>query len=100
MTLLIWVVRILVILLILRLIVRYFSAARVPIGPRRSGRAPLERAGGTLVRDPQCGTYIPQATALSIGRGTDLTYFCSVECRDRWAESNGLAAGRRASKVS
>ena len=52
--------------------------------PGRSGpsRGPSERAGGPLVRDPQCGTYIPQATAIRVGTGDEARYFCSVACRD------------------
>jgi len=44
-----------------------------------------ERLGGELVRDPNCGTYIPKANALIVGSGANTQYFCSRECRDAYA---------------
>lgn len=80
---LIWIVRILVFLLLLRLILRLLfgtAFARRAATPRRMP----ERAGGELVRDPVCGTYIPKAGAFVIGKGEDTKYFCSIECRDKY----------------
>jgi uncharacterized protein len=82
---LVWIARALVLLFILRFVLRLLFGARRPSPGRQAGggRAP-ERVGGELVRDPQCGTYIPRATALSTGSGADLKYFCSTECRDAY----------------
>ena len=34
---------------------------------------------GHLVKDPVCGTYVPQANALRMGD----QFFCSEECREK-----------------
>ena len=81
-----WIFRILLILLVIRLLVR---AVYGFMRPSRSGagRAPgqmRERAGGELVRDPNCGTFIPRSTAIAVGSGADTKYFCSDTCRDQF----------------
>ena len=80
-----WIVRVLIVAFILRLVLRMFRRADAPSGRRQSGK-PVERAGGTLVRDPQCGTYVPMTRAVTSGHGADARHFCSVECRDRYLE--------------
>jgi YHS domain-containing protein len=80
-----WLLRVLIILLIVRYIVAFFTRrgpARVP-RPGPTTRQP-ERTGGTLVRDPQCGTYVAQASAVALSRGGSTMYFCSKTCRDAW----------------
>ena len=79
--LLIWIVRVLVILMILRLVVRFFSTR--PLAPARRSQ-PLQRTGGTLVRDPHCGTYIPESRALTVRASSGPLHFCSAACRDEW----------------
>jgi hypothetical protein len=89
--LLLWILRLLVLLLIVRLIVRGVSsviARRTGSPAGRPGRSP-ERLGGHLVRDPQCGTYIPESRAIVVGRGQDAQHFCSPTCRDSWLASHG-----------
>jgi hypothetical protein len=83
MTLLTWIIRIIIVAIVLRLVLRMFTATRVRPGARRSPR-PVERVGGPLVRDPQCGTYVPKATALVVGRGDQALHFCSAGCRDEY----------------
>lgn len=86
MTLLFWIIRLVIIILIIRMVVQLFSS-RTRVGggrqPRKSERTP-ERLGGTLVRDPQCGTYVAQDRAIASGSGADTIYFCSTDCRDAW----------------
>jgi hypothetical protein len=90
---LLWFVRLLVLLLVVRLIVRGISSVIAQRSQTRPASRMSERAGGTLVRDPQCGTYIPEARALLVGRGADAMHFCSATCRDAWmaAHSNARA---------
>jgi YHS domain-containing protein len=40
-----------------------------------------------LVRDPVCGVHIAEARAIPLRVGGEVVYFCSVECRDRYAGS-------------
>jgi hypothetical protein len=56
-----------------------------PAAPRTSSRTPATREGGHLVRDPNCGTYLPIARALRVGSASDPLYFCSDTCREAWA---------------
>ena len=88
MTVLTWIIRIIIVALIVRMVLRLVSGQRPQVGGR-APRKPVERAGGALVQDPQCGTYIPQSTALVAGRGADVKYFCSPACRDRYMASHG-----------
>lgn len=85
MTLLLWIVRILILLIIIRFVV---SLVRSALGPRtgtsRDTKRKPERIGGTLVQDPQCGTYLPQDRAIALARGGSTRYFCSAKCRDEW----------------
>lgn len=87
MTLLLWLVRLLILVIIIRfvmaLVSRAMSTARSQPNARQPKRAP-ERIGGTLVQDPQCGTYVPQERALAVTAGGSTQYFCSTKCRDEW----------------
>ena len=83
-----WILRIIVVLVILRLVFRFLGIAQPPAAKaRRKPRGAGEIVGGTLVRDPQCGTYIPQSGAVELTAGRATRYFCSSKCRDAWASS-------------
>ena len=90
MTILLWVFRALVILIVLRLVLRFVgSVIAGASAPRQTSPATRpERLGGTLVRDPQCGTYVPQVKALSSGSGDTAVFFCSTDCRDAWVAAH------------
>lgn len=46
--------------------------------------APSRRTGGTLHKDPVCGTYVSDDSAIAqVVRGQTV-YFCSLECRDKY----------------
>ena len=85
-----WIVRVLVLTIIVRTVLRLLNGAR-----RRGRAAPrkVERPGGTLVRDPNCGTFVPQDRALTARSGSTTLYFCSPECRD--AHQGGRASEAR-----
>jgi YHS domain-containing protein len=85
MTLLSWIVRLLIIVMIVRFVVSLFTSGRRPAPAQRRPAQPQERIGGTLVRDPQCGTYLPQERAIAASGGGGTEYFCSSACRDAWA---------------
>ncbi|MDY0268532.1 YHS domain-containing protein [Trichloromonas sp.] len=40
------------------------------------------RQGEEMVRDPQCGTYLPKGDALEEIIDGERYYFCSARCRD------------------
>jgi hypothetical protein len=83
MAILVNVIRILLIMLIVRVVVRFFTRPR-PARPARPTRVP-ERTGGTLVRDPNCGTFVPEKGALAAAG----EHFCSARCRDAWLAAHG-----------
>jgi YHS domain-containing protein len=95
-TLLFWILRLLVLLLIVRFVVTMIRQAALYSkgGPKpaagRSKRQP-ERIGGTLVQDPQCGTYLPKERAIAVTSGGSTQYFCSDKCRHAWTSN---AAGQ------
>ena len=92
--LLLWILRVLVLLVVVRVIVRgVYSAIGQRHVPKPSSRVP-ERVGGALVRDPQCGTYVPESRALVLGRGADALHFCSATCRDAWTSAHGGARAK------
>ena len=87
MTFVLWVVRVLVILMVVRMLFRAFTGRlRTPA----ARRAP--RIGGALVRDPECGTYLPPARAVTLGSGASAVYFCSTTCRDAWTRRHADVA--------
>lgn len=45
------------------------------------------RRGEDMVRDPQCGTYIPVSDAVLAKIGGKSHYFCSKECRDAYKKT-------------
>ena len=85
-----WIVRVLFLAIIVRTVLRLVRG----LGARQGGSAPrrVERTGGTLVRDPNCGTYIPREGALTTGSGPSTTFFCSVACRDAHRAGRGSEA--------
>ena len=82
---LLWIIRAIIILIILRFVLRLLFPQRTTVRKRRTAPGgPVERVGGELVRDPHCGTYIPKARALAVGSGSDTKYYCSATCRDAY----------------
>ena len=94
-----WILRIILLLILLRFVLRLLFPNRRPARPAPPRPMP-ERSGGELVRDPQCGTYIPKASALTLNAGGAVHYFCSAKCRDaytgapRSASRDTASAGR------
>jgi hypothetical protein len=100
MTFLAWLVRAIILTIIINMIFRLLTGGRPSSGQRRSaGPRPTapprqtERQGGTLVRDPHCGTYLPESRAIRVGSGSSAVYFCSDACRNAHAAGQ---AGRDA----
>jgi YHS domain-containing protein len=43
---------------------------------------------GELKKDPVCGTFTSAATAVKQTFGKETLYFCSTECRDKYASKS------------
>ena len=83
-----WILRILVILVIIRIVMRFLyglTGAARQSRPAAKPNQPATREGGQLVRDPNCGTYVAIGSALREGSGANVVYFCSENCRNAWA---------------
>jgi YHS domain-containing protein len=76
-----WIIRSLALAFVARLILRAVLGSRGSVRGRQAARK-VERAGGTLERDPQCGTYVPRTAAVTARAGGRTLYFCSASCRD------------------
>ena len=48
--------------------------------PEKTGR------GEDMIRDPECGTYVPRRDAVKTEAKGKTCYFCSTECRDKYLE--------------
>jgi YHS domain-containing protein len=82
-----WILRIIAILIIVRFVFRLLGGVIRAMGggtAAPSSRKPQTRVGGRLVRDPQCGTHIPEERAIAVRHGSETVYFCSDACRDEW----------------
>jgi YHS domain-containing protein len=48
-------------------------------------RPPNPPTTGELKRDPVCGTFVPMSTQFQKTVRGEVRYFCSAECRDKFA---------------
>jgi hypothetical protein len=89
-----WLLELAVVMFVFRVLPRLIfgqrTARRAPqrAEPRRGGG---ERAGGALVRDPQCGTFVPESRSVTLGSGSKALHFCSTACRDKWVAAHDTA---------
>jgi hypothetical protein len=90
--LLVWLFRVVLITILINMVLRLLfsrpARSAAAGGGRRTPPQMPAREGGTLVRDPQCGTYIPRAGAVQIGSGSDAKFFCSDTCRSAWTAAH------------
>ena len=91
-----WTLRIILLLILLRFVMRLLFRQR-RAGRPAAPRSVPERSGGELVRDPQCGTYSPKVSALTLTAGGAVQYFCSANCRDAFSAASRSAARDTAS---
>ena len=71
------------------LFVRYLLGnlfrSRRPAAPERHpANPPPVQAGGTLHKDPVCGTYVSTDTGVIAKVKGEVVYFCSPECRSKF----------------
>lgn len=63
------------------------QAARSVLRSGSSHAPPGKPPGGEeMIRDPQCGTYVPHSEALSATVGGKNHSFCSSRCRDEYLQ--------------
>jgi YHS domain-containing protein len=67
---------------------RFFGGFRRSAPPGGNPPPPPVRTGGTLYKDPICGTYVSSDSAIAQNVGGETVYFCSTECRDKYRAGN------------
>ena len=82
--LLVGLFRFLVVLIVIRIIGRFVSAAIRGYRGEFAGTARPAPPLGTrdLVRDPVCGTFVARDRAITTAIGGESRFFCSAACRD------------------
>ena len=66
--------------LIMKAMSELMGTAAAPARPQ----AKTAPQGGELKRDPVCGTYVPESTAVTLKVRGGTLYFCSAACRDKY----------------
>ena len=81
-----WLIRAILILLLVMFVLRavWRLIGGVVEGASRGSSGVPER-GTQMVRDPVCGTFVVQSRALSATARGETAWFCSEDCRRRWA---------------
>ncbi len=67
-----------------RIFTNFTLGARPQTPQRAPGSRPPAAAGGTLHKDPVCGTYVSESVAVKLNAGGQTHYFCSTACRDKF----------------
>jgi len=59
-------------------------ASAAPSSSPPSSSVPRGQASQSLKKDPVCGTFVSEATAVQKTKGGETYYFCSAACRDKF----------------
>jgi YHS domain-containing protein len=65
---------------------------RAPGGKRAASRVTPPAAPIQLYRDPICGTHVSPEISFTLEHAGGKKHFCSVECRDRFQQSQRQTA--------
>jgi YHS domain-containing protein len=79
-----FIIPLLVFLLLRSLLRGFFAGFRRPASRSSNPAPPLVKPGGTLHKDPVCGTYVSSDSGIAETIGRQTVYFCSTECRDKY----------------
>jgi hypothetical protein len=81
--LLVGLLRLLFVLIVVRIIGRFVSAAIRGYHGQVAAAPPATPLGAReLVRDPVCGTFVARDRAISAAVAGEIRHFCSAACRD------------------
>ena len=70
---------------VIGLIMKTFAELTGSSRAREQPRGPAVPASGELKKDPVCGTYVSTATAFQATDSGATVYFCSAECKQKFA---------------
>ncbi len=63
-------------------------AASPPEHMNVAGNAEAAGLARRLVRDPVCGVHVAEVLAIPLREGAETLHFCSLACRDQYANAN------------
>jgi YHS domain-containing protein len=68
----------------------FYWAVRQLLGKGLPHQGPSEEGSEEMVRDPQCGVYVPVTSAIRKKAGGEMVYFCSKECEEKYSGNSGV----------
>lgn len=71
-------------LIIRALLKSVWASANASVAPKSHNPAPDFKAGGELLRDPVCGTYVAANASVTTTVNGKTLHFCSATCRDQY----------------
>jgi uncharacterized protein len=54
-------------------------------GHRNNQSVNPQAVDDVMIKDPVCGAYFAQRNGVALSTSQEVVYFCSYECRDRYA---------------
>ena len=82
-------IRLLLLALLIFLAYTVYTAVVRALPGRKSLPRDKSRQGEEMVRDPQCGTFVPRSIALEKSIQGEKHFFCSARCRDMYKDKKG-----------
>ncbi len=73
---------------VIGIILKGLSELLSPPRPQQTSNRQKIPLSGELKKDPVCGTYTSTATSIKEMYGKETVYFCSAQCRDKYAASH------------
>ena len=79
-------VRLLIWLIVGALVYTVYQMLKQALSKPPAPPAAKSGRGEEMVRDPECGTYVPRVDAVQAQADGKPCYFCSAECRDKYLQ--------------
>ncbi len=73
-------IRVLLVFFVISALLSIVRGLFTPSTAKRREARSTPALGGKLIKDPVCGTYVAESTALQSGEN----YFCSEDCRQKF----------------
>ena len=88
------IIRLIITIIAVYFIVRLVRGLFLPSAGKEKSfpRKPASIPGEELVKDPQCGTYVPVSSATKATIDGQVLYFCSEECLKKYKEQKQTTA--------
>ena len=77
-------VRLLLWLIVGALVYTAYQMLKKAVSKPPGAGSETRKHGEEMIRDPECGTYVPRIDAVQARAKGEPCYFCSTECRDKY----------------